>query len=214
MYLSRLLLNPYNRRVQGEVAYPYEMHRTLMKAFPAHLESQAERVLFRVDRDGRNPWLTLLVQSHEMPDWSFLEQPAVRSYLFPCAEANPGVKPLALHLSDGRVLAFRLRANPTVKRNGKRWGLLRPEEQLDWLKRKGEDCGFCVLSVTASMESRVGGTIHRENEDHNLQLLAVRFDGLLQVTDPTALAENARQGIGSGKGFGFGLLSLAPLSLA
>ena len=35
MYLSRLILNPRSRRVQRELAEPYEMHRSLMKAFPA-----------------------------------------------------------------------------------------------------------------------------------------------------------------------------------
>ena len=34
LYLSRLLLNPHSRQVMGEIAHPYEMHRTLMRAFP------------------------------------------------------------------------------------------------------------------------------------------------------------------------------------
>jgi CRISPR system Cascade subunit CasE len=38
---------------------------------------------------------------------------------------------------------------------------------------------------------------------------AVRFDGLLVVTDPERLRHALRAGIGSAKGFGFGLLSLA-----
>jgi len=38
----------------------------------------------------------------------------------------------------------------------------------------------------------------------------VRYEGLLQVTDPHLLVEAVRAGIGSAKGFGFGLLSLAP----
>ena len=39
--------------------------------------------------------------------------------------------------------------------------------------------------------------------------VAVRFDGLLEVTDPVKFLETLRAGIGSAKGFGFGLLSLA-----
>ena len=41
-------------------------------------------------------------------------------------------------------------------------------------------------------------------------MASVQFDGLLRVTDPDRLRETVRKGIGSGKGLGFGLLSLAP----
>jgi len=36
----------------------------------------------------------------------------------------------------------------------------------------------------------------------------VQYDGLLEVLDPARLNEAVANGIGSGKGFGFGLLSL------
>ena len=38
MYLSRLILNPRNRRVQREIAGPYQMHRSIMRAFPDNLQ--------------------------------------------------------------------------------------------------------------------------------------------------------------------------------
>ncbi|GFO83041.1 MAG: hypothetical protein A49_26680 [Methyloceanibacter sp.] len=43
------------------------------------------------------------------------------------------------------------------------------------------------------------------------RLTAVRFDGVLLVTDPSKLCEAVRLGIGAQKAFGFGLLSLAPV---
>jgi len=42
-----------------------------------------------------------------------------------------------------------------------------------------------------------------------LRLLAVTFDGLLRVTNVPRFVETLQAGIGSGKGLGFGLLSLA-----
>jgi CRISPR system Cascade subunit CasE len=44
---------------------------------------------------------------------------------------------------------------------------------------------------------------------HRLKLWCIQFDGLLKVDDPVLLAKAVQAGIGSGKGFGFGLLSLA-----
>ena len=41
---------------------------------------------------------------------------------------------------------------------------------------------------------------------------AVRFDGVLVVTDRAAFKTTVANGIGSGKAFGLGLLSLAPVS--
>lgn len=206
MYLSRLILNPTNRRVQRELAHPYELHRSLMRAFPDDLKEGQERVLFRLDV-AHNGHLTLLVQSWHLPDWAWVAESGARGYLL----RPPETKPFDLQLAPGQVFTFRLRANPTIKRkfdNGdhKRVGVYREEEQVAWLRRKGEQGGFALLSAQARPDGAVGG---KTRDQQSLNLLAVRFDGLLQVTDPAQLCEAVRQGIGSGKGLGFGLLSLA-----
>jgi CRISPR system Cascade subunit CasE len=208
MYLTRLTLNPRNRRVQKEIAEPYQMHRSIMRAFPEELETDQERVLFRLDaRRGGPP--VLLVQSLTRPDWSWLEDHGARGYLLTTDEPNPSVKEFELEVKPGQVLAFRLRGNPTVKRQGKRLGLYREEEQMSWLARKAEQGGFRLLSVKSSHEEVVGGIIHGESRKDRLRLLSVQFDGLLQVVDAQRLRCSIETGVGSGKGFGFGLLSLA-----
>jgi len=209
MYLSRLILNPRNRRVQKEIADLYQMHRSLMRAFPNDLDAEAERVLFRLESHPRTGALILLVQSLTLPDWSWLAEPGARGYLLPVDEPNPAVKSFDLNLAPGQVLAFRLRANPTVKRKGKRLGLYREEEQMKWLERKAEQGGFRLLSARGSRQTVVGGRIHGDDATHKLRLLSVQFDGLLQVVDPDQLREAVQRGIGSSKGLGFGLLSLA-----
>jgi len=210
MYLSRLILNPRSRRVQKELSDPYQMHRSIMRAFPDDLDGHSERVLFRIDAPPRGGPLSLLVQSMCRPDWSWLaEDEGARGYLVGTEEPNPWVKEFVLEFKPGHVLAFRLRANPTIKRKGKRLGLYRDEEQMNWLARKAEQSGFRLLSVRNANEAVLGGVVHRESRKDNLRLLSVQFDGLLQVQDAELLRLAARDGIGSGKGFGFGLLSLA-----
>ncbi|MHB0858475.1 MAG: type I-E CRISPR-associated protein Cas6/Cse3/CasE [Anaerolineae bacterium] len=212
MYLSRLRLNPRHRRVQSELARPYELHRSVLRAFPEELPVD-ERVLYRVDLDPRSstPWL--IVQSQCAPDWRWaLDQ---QSYLL--AGAAPEVKRVELALTAGQLLAFRLRANPTKKytnpQNGekRRVGLYREEEQLVWLSEKGKADGFSLLRAQVRDEGLLRGNIPESagKPGHTLTHLAVRFDGLLQVTAPDLLLEAVRNGIGSAKGFGFGLLSLA-----
>ncbi|MGQ9502995.1 MAG: type I-E CRISPR-associated protein Cas6/Cse3/CasE [Anaerolineae bacterium] len=212
MYLSRLILDACSRRVCREVSEPYEMHRTLLKAFPSALEGGPGRVLFRVDTPPAHhagpAHFIALVQSEQLPDWSFLH--TTDHYLLRSVADNPAVKSFAPVFTSGQQLLFRLRANPTVKRNGKRCGLYREEEQRAWLERKADENGFTVLGVIIQREGIAGGRIYRAPEEvHPLRLLAVRFDGLLRVDDPERFLNALRRGIGSGKGLGFGLLSLA-----
>lgn len=217
IHLSRLILNPRNRRVQRELARSYEMHRSIMHAFRDGLKEGDDRVLWRVDEHPQLG-LILLVQSWDAPDWSWLTEDSARGYLLPLAESNPSVKPVELHLTIGQVLRFRLRANPTVKKDrpgknqGRRVGIYDEESQMAWLERKGELHGFRVLQVQIRQDGKVTNerAIHRDHAIHKLELLSVQFDGLLQITDPAKAIRAIEAGIGSAKGFGFGLLSLAP----
>ncbi len=215
MYLSRLILNPRSRRVQSELAAPYEMHRSLSRSFERALTEGTERFLFRVDRD-RQARLNLILQSRTEPDWSWLRDQGAAGYLLSIGEDNPACKSVDLRLSRGEALAFRLRANPTkrlpIGTKGKRVGLYAEEEQVQWLERKGRSAGFEVLGVRIGEDQFITGTIHRreDNVAHRAKLLSVTFDGMLSVVDPEALQQAVLAGIGSGKAFGCGLLSLAP----
>ena len=218
MFLSRLLLDPRSRRVQRELAAPYEMHRSIMRAFPSVLPAEAERVLFRVDEHAQLDVPVLLVQSLTMPDWSWLgEDAGAQGYLLATDQPNPAIKAFALSLAAGQTLVFRLRANPTMKKtvsaanDKKRIGLERDDEQRAWLDRKAAAGGFRILSAQIAREGTVGSQIHRAGGNaHALTLLAVRFDGLLAVVDADMLRATMARGIGSAKGLGFGLLSVAP----
>lgn len=207
MYLSRLLLNPRSNRVRREMEDPYQLHRTVMSAFPVNLPEH-ERVLFRLD----TPEIgvpCLFVQSVEAPSWGVLESPDAHAYLMPTAAPNPAVATFEPTFDEGDRLLFRLRANPTVKRAGKRRGLLRREEQRLWLSHKGEQGGFRVIALRIRTEGVDSSTVHREQGKQVIKLLAVRYEGLLEVTDSDLLARTVRNGIGPAKGLGFGLLSLA-----
>jgi CRISPR system Cascade subunit CasE len=214
MFLSRLLLNPYSRQVQRESVDQYQMHRTVMRAFPEILPED-ERVLFRLDASPRQGKLTLLVQSQGAPNWDFLlEQERGTPYLQD--DDAVLIKPVNLRLSPRAVLGFRLRANPTVCRDGKRHAIYKEEAQLEWLGRKGTENGFALVSARVASQDDIRGVIHRGTEQsHKLKLGVVQFDGYLRVEDPDKLKAAVRSGIGRGKGLGCGLLSLvAPSRIA
>lgn len=223
MYLSRLILNPRSRQVRNELTDPYEMHRTVCRAFPegqfraARSAENSTGVLFRVDLHPRTRIPTLLVQSRQKPEWSFLLAER-KDYLLgdnelPLDAENPAIKQMNLQLRDGQVLAFRLRANPTKrsKENAKRIALIGEEDQHDWLKRKLEAAGAALVSVNIANEQfRHGKLFTEKNKEKRLNFLSVQFDGILQVKDSNSLVDSVFKGFGSAKGLGFGLLSLAP----
>ena len=216
LYLSQLILNPRSRQVHSELANPYEMHRTLMRAFPEAAGGGPGRVLFRVERSGpaNGTGITVLVQSDKSPHWDSLAKSG--NYLLAAAEENPATKTFTPTFITGQRLVFRLRANPTIKRffegktGSKRVGLYKEEDQKCWLERKAEQGGFRILAMNVISEGMNQGRIKHPGEKvHKLSLLAVRFDGLLEVVEPQKFTDTLQQGIGRGKGLGFGLLSVA-----
>ena len=131
-------------------------------------------------------------------------------------------------LHEGQPLAFRLRANPTKrigKTNadlpGKRVALVREEEQIEWLARKGRGGeadgtgGFELVmnegapSVTVVPEGKKFGRKTENGIKHEMRHVAVLFEGVLRITDADAFRRTLVRGIGSAKAFGFGLLSIA-----
>jgi len=207
MYLSRLILDPRSRQVQSELANPYEMHRTLSRAFGDDLND--ERILYRVDVDRRTGVPTVLVQSQGEPDWSVL--PDDRYLLRDTDADNPARRSFDPGFAPGRLLSFRLRANPVKRDNetGRRQGLLQEEDQRAWLDRKGQAGGFRIVRCHVIPEGLQTFAKRRGGSEREITVLSVRFDGLLQVTDPEALLTALEEGIGPAKGLGFGLLSLA-----
>lgn len=248
LYLSRLLLDPRSRQVRSELASPYEMHRTLMHAFERFPLDQSRNaretfgVLFRAEAEPHVGRVLVYVQSNVEPDWSFLSH-SPGYLLSQPGDANPTFKNVAAayqKLRDGQVLAFRLRGNPTKRigkdaehsgaLTGKRVGLLREDEQIAWLTRRGHERekgrpgGFELLSaestdvlgetrwvprVAARSEGKQEGRKRAGGSPHTTTHMAVVFDGLLRVTDAEAFRETLARGIGSAKAYGFGLLSIA-----
>jgi len=208
MYLSLLRLNPRSRRAMTEASRPYELHRSLMTAFPDKAAGGAGQVIFRLDIDWESGGIAILVQSGKEPDWAGLNGATgfVTEYQ---------TKPFDPIFTVGQVLRFRLRANPTkrVKETGKRQGVLGEEAQTEWIRKRGHRSGFEIVAVNVNDEGFARDKSKEANgAKHNMTLLSVRFDGVLRVTDPKAFRQTIEQGIGSAKGLGFGLLSIAPVS--
>lgn len=85
----------------------------------------------------------------------------------------------------------------------------------EWLVRKGQMNGFLVARVE-SRPDPISGDMQRGekrgDDDSSISLShkAIVYEGLLKITDSEDFRHAVLHGIGSGKSYGFGLLSLAP----
>ncbi len=210
MYLSRLQLNPAHPQARRDLASAYELHRSLARAYAPDADSPPARFLWRREADHSGlPGNTVLVQAAQLANWQALSASATHGAGY-CDDLQAN-KPVALEslIQAGRRCRFRLLANPTVTREGKRYGLHDDEARQAWLRRQGERLGFVVVAAERSASGRLR-TPHGGRE-RTITLDAVLFDGILQVTDADALRHAWCAGIGPGKAFGLGMLSLAPL---
>ncbi|MGE5508490.1 MAG: type I-E CRISPR-associated protein Cas6/Cse3/CasE [Chitinophagales bacterium] len=223
MYLSLLCLNPASAAVQRDLRDVAELHRTVLSAFPNLNAAEVGArnslgVLHRLEFERSTGRILLYVQSLTVPDWSGLPD----GYLLQEAEIpNPAVKSVAEAydcLKSGQVLRFKLRANPTRKidtksgpdgtrRNGRRVPVSGTAAQVEWLARKAADHGFEILNVSVAAS---GSAELARSHRRGCTFQGVVFEGSLAVRDPERFRDVLAKGLGSGKAFGFGLLSVAP----
>ncbi|WP_162890463.1 type I-E CRISPR-associated protein Cas6/Cse3/CasE [Streptomyces olivoreticuli] len=204
LYLARLQLNTADRQVQRDLRYAHELHKTVMSLFPEALGETPRAsagILFRLEPGRSGP--VMLVQS------------AIPAHLdnlpvgYTTAADQRSLSPVLEWIDTGIDVRYRIVAHPLVARcvPGRRRSTtvsLEGEEAADWWIRKAESAG---------LDLHGGGTGHPVPviTGRSIHHRPVHFDGTATITDPTALRTALLQGIGKGRAYGCGLLSLAPL---
>jgi CRISPR system Cascade subunit CasE len=224
MFLHRIQLDPRCREARRDLSDPYQLHSTLCRAFSVPDRKCGDgEFLWRLEPETDPAGCPrILVQSLTIPHWDGI---GVRGWLGkvdPPIELNQRLK--LDSLKAGQRFRFRLRANPCVTRNGKRLGLLRPEEQEAWVGRKGLQHGFSLPQLVSfefsdSLQERIDVWISHEqmlrgsrHSGDAIRIFSVLYDGILTVTEPDKFRDALRTGIGHGKAMGLGLLSVAPIA--
>lgn len=95
-----------------------------------------------------------------------------------------------------------------------------PAEQIQWLLDRAPTAGFGI-APRSEQDHRPHVTVASHQvldfarapggqRGRNVHIHSVTYEGQLHVTDPDALRHTLTQGIGRAKGYGCGLLTLAP----
>ena len=221
MFLCKLLLNPRHRAVRRDLSDRYQLHRTVMSLFPDAGGRAKLQVLFRLEVDGAAP--VLYVQSAVAPDLSrFPDDYVLPDWIEGVAQAK-GLASAWDSLQQDQRLRFRLQANPTRQRfvrggRGKTVALRSEADLLGWLEKRADASGF-ALQRTANravavqlrpLEDVVGWRRSDGGARSRITLGATQFDGRLRVTDLNRFRLALAKGVGGGRAWGLGLLSIAP----
>lgn len=228
-WLARLEVDAETVRAAGISEDVYTWHKLLWECYPDQPDASRD-FLTRIDQlEGAYRFWVLAKKKPVRPQWCPADgfglkeiSPSFLSHQYYAFDlrANP-VKSLVQRDSDGQAL---LKANGKRK-SGKRVPLVKPDELRAWLDHKGEvRCrdqktgqnipgGFRILeSEDTPLEISPMVESHFRKKKQSAYHGGVQFRGILEVTDRDKFIETYQSGIGSAKGFGFGLLLLAPIN--
>ncbi|WBT08236.1 type I-E CRISPR-associated protein Cas6/Cse3/CasE [Corynebacterium sp. SCR221107] len=207
--LTRVLLNPERRQARRLITNPQVMHAAVRAAFPPDLNESA-RVLWRLDK--REHEHVLYIVGPEASDASHIVEQAGWATR-PAEIAN--YAPFADALLRGQHWNFELVANPTksvpVKggKRGKVVPLVGDEGQSAWLLDRAQRHGFVAKECVIVERNHLRFAKSAEDNRRKVTLGTVRYRGVLEVTSPELLRAALFGGIGRGRAYGCGLLTLA-----
>lgn len=212
MYLSKLSL-----KKERKVHDFYELHQLIWKAFGDGTGKNERDWLFRIE-SFRPHCTAILVQSLTEPQW----------HTGGLDRSEYEVKPFQPVFKKGDRFFFFLRANAVIaKSRGKGTKSVKSplyakeyldypvfdqetgeivEVQQGWLKRQTERSGFELNEASRQGPWKTGSWKNRKNNFKELN--GQDLQGYLTVTDPKLFLRTFQNGLGRGKAFGFGLLSL------
>lgn len=224
MYLTQFDINIGRREARRLLASPERVHAAVLGCFPPGQGSTDQgRTLWRLDRGSQSHDAHLMIVSPVRPDLRSLNEQAGWETGSP--ERTAAYDAFLAGLSIGQVWRFRLTANPTVtlrpsgdeRQRGKRYAHVTAAQQLRWLIQRAERCGFTVPadsagepSVKVTARDLVKFRRGTDGAGRTVTLSRATFDGVLRVIDADALHHALAHGIGPAKGYGCGLLTLAP----
>ncbi|MGY4970343.1 type I-E CRISPR-associated protein Cas6/Cse3/CasE [Streptomyces nigrescens] len=213
LWLTRIQPHLHQRQARKDLSSAAPLHQRLMQLFPDHLGDQARRkagVLFRTEDTGPTP--VTLLQSHLRPDLDEL----------PTGYATAATKeltPLLEALRPGLAVRYRITAN-AVRKPGHTTSAttgvpavipLTGADADHWWQRQAEEHSGLHLTTAHStpLDTARG---ERAQDKRRITHARTRFDGIAHIKDTELLRQRILDGIGRGKAYGCGLLTLAPAS--
>ena len=200
MYLSRIQLDRRNPGIRQCMRDCQDMHRSLMGLFNSSRKEAG--VLYRVFPKTMQVYLLSEKEPQAKQNMSGIEISGIQN-----------IASLENYFHAGASYNFDILTSPCKKvepdggGNSRRRFLDTTAERLEWLRRKGWQSGFEVLEAQEELQQAFYGK-HNTEQGGKMFLSIVRFTGKLRIIDAEKFKAAWKDGIGSGRAYGLGMLLL------
>lgn len=198
MFLTKIVLNPARKGTHQLVSNPRSLHAAIQKAFP----DNGDRILWWLDTSARDPQVFILSPT----------TPSVEHIIEQAGRANDSTglvtkdySPVLQSVSEGAVYRMQVDANITKSVQGKRVPLFREEDIEQWFNRQGENHGFKLVS-TLSVIPKIPVIVRKDG--YKVTLEHHLLDCKINVTDGEKFKQLIKSGLGRGKAYGLGMITL------
>lgn len=201
MWLTRMTLNGRRSGTRRLLSNPQHMHAAVQSAFG---ERDPGRTLWRIDKRLPHPVLWLV--SPEVPDLTHVAEQAAWPHL-DRQWVSASYLPLLKQLREGDLYHYRITVNPSSIRKGRRVVPQGRDAINRWWAARATAAGLAPIRIdTDFVEQR---QIRFARADAHVTIGYATFEGQALVTDPVALRSALTGGVGRGKAYGCGLLTLS-----
>lgn len=227
MYLSQWRISADSSQILRVMGDCYVLHQKIMEIFPKGLSDRKAdlSLLYRVERRAPEEGHIIFIQSKIEPDRDFVSTGSFAKGGEVNEFQTKKYSTFISSLSTDRLYGFLIHANPCVKKgtstrearlsgeknNGKRIAIKKYNDLAFWLELKSFDHGFSLQELSIGEKVVKTGYKRKDGEKHRITCEGCAFSGILQITDKALFLRAVENGIGPGKAFGYGLLSLAPV---
>ncbi len=206
MYLSRVELDVNRRSTMAALVSVQKLHGAVESAF----SGERKRRLWRLDRLGGKMYLLIVSEdlptdlAHIVTQFGTGKEAETKCYDVLFERLKPGSR---WHF---RLTANPVHARPDPKHPGER-GMLDAHcteyFQKKWLMDRAEKNGF-ALQEDDFMVTETKWLHFRKREKNTVTLLSVTYEGTLGIVEPEAFQQLLCQGIGKGKAYGLGMMTV------
>lgn len=207
MYLTRIALDTRKRETMRALCSVNMIHGAIESSFPG----ERRRRLWRIDVLNGVTWL--LLYSETEPDLTGLQaQFGVPGRPWETKSCDA----LLARIANGTRWRFRLVANPTRSepsgtkdKRGKVVAEGSVPAQREWLVRHAEPNGFALQSGSFDVVRSEWKQFRKRRENgRTVSVLQATYEGILEVQDAERFREVLFQGIGRGKAYGMGMMTV------
>lgn len=200
MFLSKIDLDARTPSVRQMLNDREDAHRNVQKIFST--DRKTAGTLYRIRKTGNKLSLYLLSETEPLVGSKKLNEGMTVVNSKDLTDFYTLAKPGMQFKFDLLAFPCKKKSSPN-KKNSARIALRTSDKKIDWLRQKGFQNGFELITVQLINGDVINSDIK------NINICSTHFSGILKVTNKEKFINALKTGIGPEKAYGLGLLFIS-----